>query len=238
MSSTLERLESTEKSTAQVQAQAALLAQGVSKLEASVAQQESNTMQYLQFVMQKVMAMEQSLTSLAKMSYALTDELVASATVSNKSIMTRIRRQDEEGERKRVADLVTANTLKVEESVGEASTLAYSQDFFRAEVKTTSEAGEETVTPSSTETIAEFRILELASQNLSADIKAKFLGKKAGETVELPNGNNKSLFTILAVYGLVTGEKQGEEPQVQAAQAALAAETAPATETQPAVAQQ
>jgi hypothetical protein len=104
-------------------------------------------MQYLQFTLQKQMAMEQSLTSLAKMSYALTDELVGNGTVTNQGIMTRIRRQDEEGEQKRVADMVAAGTVVPQETAEGSSMVAFTQDFVRSASKKSNEDGTETEVP-------------------------------------------------------------------------------------------
>jgi len=188
-------MEDTEKTVARLQAQIAMLGQENAKLKETVQQQGNNTMQYFQFVVQKLMAVEQAHESLRKLSHSLTDELIGLGTVTNHAIMTRIRRHEEGEEKGRIAGLVTSNTLKAQETVDGGSTIAYSQNIVKGE---------------SVSVVAEYRVLELGSEKVPEDIRAVFVGKKVGDTVELPAGEDKCVITILEVFSLVTGEKPGE----------------------------
>ena len=221
MSTTLERIEDSEKTVASLLAQVALLNQELSSLKTSVEQQNNNTMQYFQFILQSLQKTEQTrdtLDSLSKMFNALVNELVDTKTVNGPSVMTRVRIREEEKERARVADLVKGGTLVEYETTGPVSVIAFSHNLTRGADVTV---------------VAEFGLMELSSKEMPDNIRALFVGKKVGDVVEVEepsSSETKSLFKILAIYGIATGQRQGEVSRAEAPAVAEApAETAPDT---------
>ena len=214
MSTTLERLENAEKTVAQLQASVAMLQGEAAKLNNALNQQGNNTMQYLQFILQKISPVEQSLMALSKVSDALVNELVRKSLVSNEDLETQMRLQNENEDKKRIKTLLEAGSVKSQEAADDSSLVVFAQE--------TEDAGKK-------KTVGEYRIIELGAKDVPQDIRDVFAGKKAGEQFNLPieGSDMKNTITVLEVYGLTLGAKEGEAPAQEAA-----AEAAPAQEAQ------
>jgi hypothetical protein len=216
MGSTLERLEDNEKAVnaqgsalVEQMAQVARLEQDLNALRGGIqvamenlskdiGKQHQNTVQFLQFLMQKQTGLERNLTTVSKMLTALVSELTEKALVSDASLLGRVRRLDEENERSRVEQMLAAGTIKEIESVEPSSLITVKQD--------------EVLADGTAQAISEFQVLEVGAEGFPEGIRNALLGKKKGESAEVEFQGGKIKVTMISVYGMVTGERQGEAP--------------------------
>ena len=219
-------------------------------------QKNSESFNYIQMLIQRSMALEQTVTSLAKTLTAITEELElqlnrqsrTNLTSDGSGIMTevttaaydfgstvllRIRQREENSERQRIEQMLSLKVITDSDVIGESSIVILSQTYTKL-------SGE-------TETVADYRVIEVPSQLTDAAVKQLFLGKKVGETIADVSKNEKGesegtlSSTVLKIYDLVPQvTKEGEALAATEAQPeAVATEAAPAqaATTQPEAAQ-
>jgi len=178
-----------------------------------------SNMDFSQLTVNRALAIEQSLTSLAKTTAALVAELADTKVINQSAIMTRIRKIDEENERIRTKEMLKADSIKAADAVTATSYVIASQD----------------VTPDGKEKelIREYMALELTSQELPKEIKDILIGKKVGETAEIhdPQGKETLHFKVLEIYELVTRKSPGSPQAPGPVKTAPPAPVAPSSAT-------
>lgn len=202
---TLERLEKIEqevKAIATVIGSMSGLHQNkevITKIEQSVNSQMQQIHNFNQILVQRQMSLEQTLTSLAKTISCTVDELERNNLISGQAVMARIRKMDENSERKRMEQMVQLQVIKEANVVTPESIVVVSQKV--------SNGTEE-------EVVSEYRVLELPSQLTSQEIKDALVGKQVGETLESKDGNDTLYTTIEKVFELnQSGNLTGEETE-------------------------
>jgi hypothetical protein len=162
-------------------------------------QKNREVFNYLQMLIQRHMSLEQTTTSLAKTLTAVSEELESRLGTEGKSgfglaVLTRIRRREEAAERDRVSQMIALKAIEPTDSVGDSSVFILSQVY-------TSVSGE-------SEIVAEYRVIEVPSQLTDPTVKALFVGKKVGDTIEDQSKNDQGevqgtlVSTILSIYNL------------------------------------
>lgn len=138
-------------------------------------------------VVQRIMAIEQTIASLGKMLTATLSELADNHELNYNNVSARVRKYDESQEQERVRQLVQFGSIQAVEEVSDKSLIVVSQKF------NAKETGEET-------TVAEYRVYEVNSPLNSKEEVSKYVGKRSGDsvTVELEDGTLTT--TILEVY--------------------------------------
>lgn len=146
----------------------------------------------------RLMTIEQSLVSFSKTFAGLCSELIENHNLDNSAVMRRVRAMDEEEAKNEIKMRVKFNAIKPCDAISDLSTVVIASKVFDPS--------------SNTETVeSEYHPIDLPSNVLPEEDKAKFLGKKVGDIVELDAGDGKILkLTILESYDLITGEREGE----------------------------
>jgi hypothetical protein len=165
--------------------------------------------QAFEMLAKKELELEQGLTSIAKTLAGLVSALSDKKVVADEEIISRIRRMDEEEERKRLGFLKSSNIIRKSESVQTDSLVVISQALM--------------TTDGSIKNISDFRIIEMPLYNNKANDKVflALIGKKVKESFQLPgnNSNETVLVTVQEIYELVpqggqpAPESTGSEPQ-------------------------
>lgn len=159
-----------------------------------------NNMDFTQLGINRGLALEQSLTSLAKTLTAAISELVETKVLKDDAVMTRIRKMDETNERNRIKLMLDAKTIAPVDAVTATSLVVTLQDA-------AADGGDKKL-------VSEYSVLELTNQELPQEIKTLLLGKKVGENAEIKDekGNKETIyFKILEVYELVPRKSEGEK---------------------------
>ena len=190
MSSTLQKLDDLEVKVTSLTGSAELAASKFGGIE-----------NYLQMLAQRTMAAEEAVTSLGKVMSALVSELNDAKLVNQKAILTRIRLADEAGEKERIKYMEQVNAIKESSEATSNSILIVSQTV-------TSKDG-------LTETVSDYRTIELSAPQNGDEIAKEFVGKKVGDVVEYKGeAEGGTLYTkIDKIYEFVQVSKEGEPAQ-------------------------
>jgi len=154
--------------------------------------------QSFSFLAQRLMSMEQTIASVAKTMAALITELEEAKVITDKGVMSKIRKMDDEASQGRVTELVKANIIKSTETVDATSLVVVTQHILELN--------------GNLEEISGYRIVEMPGQNTPEEVRQDFLGKKIGDKVEMPSGSTDRtvIVTVKEIYNVVEGERQGE----------------------------
>lgn len=157
------------------------------RLEQAINSQLQQVHTFNQLVAQRQMALEQTVTSLAKTLSCTVDELESTGSITGEAVMTRLRVLDESSEKNRIDQMVKLNLIKESLLTTDESIIVISQKLL--------ENGTE-------KTIADFRVIEMPSNLTPQDVKTMFLGKTVGDSVEESFDNQTLVSTIQKVYTL------------------------------------
>lgn len=169
-------------------------------------QNSAQAQQGLEYVIQKAMAVEQSYASIAKTITALVAELVEEKVVDDHKILDRIRKMDEKAEKDRIQAMLEQKVIKPAEEVGDMSLVAIKQVI----IETSEEKGKREVP------VGDYRLIEVGAPYTPEATREKLKGLKTGCTVEVNKEEKDGVTsvlnaTVLEIYNLVEGERQGEE---------------------------
>lgn len=165
--------------------------------------------QYSQDMLRRQMALEQSLTSLAKTITALSEEL--SSRLPNgddfgTAVVARIRKMDERAEQARVQHLLQLKVIEEAQESGGESLVVVSQEYIPAQ--------------GAAEVVGDYIVLEMPSDGLSKEIKDMFKGKRVGDVVSdqqrdaSGNAVGEIRSTVKQIFNLSKlAESQGEASQ-------------------------
>lgn len=148
-------------------------------------------------VVNRIMSIEQSFAAMAKTLNAVIQELEANNAINSSNVMNRIRLMDEKAEQDRVQTMLGAGAIEETEVINENSMLVVSQTLQRE--------------GQMLETISDYRVYELNSPLNSKETIDAFLGKTAGNVVEITINEGTIFTTILKVYDYKKMEAQNIE---------------------------
>jgi hypothetical protein len=171
----------------------------LTKMEDSINGQMQQIHNFNQIIVQRQMSLEQTLTSLAKTLSCTVDELESNSVISGQSVMTRIRKMDENSEKRRIEQMIQLQVIKESNTVTPESIVVVSQKV--------SDGSKE-------EVVSEYRVLELPSHLTPQEVKEALVGKSTGDVLESKD-NSETLFTkIEKVFELSqSGSLNGEETE-------------------------
>ena len=181
MSSTLERIQQLEES--------------LSKVVAKITSPDPMT----QMLSNKVLGIEQSVTSMGKTLSAVAEELTETGVMNGTSVMARLRRAEDESSRNNVKGLLSEKVIETAEEVDGASLVAVEQKIINTST------GDVTI-------LAEYNLISMNSPATDPAWKTSLIGKKAGETVKgLADGSEEEILTIKEIYKISEKEVEGED---------------------------
>lgn len=183
---TLDKILNIEAKTNSNEKSVAMLEGALRDIVAETGRALNAVVQKQDLVVNKIMAIEQSLASLAKTVTAMAMELEESGHLSSDKVYERMRLFDENEEKTRVSKMIGAGAIKKVDLVGENSILVVSQ-----KVKLPDE---------SIKNIADYRVYELTSPFNDKKTIELFVGKVTGDVVEITSENGLLSTTILEVY--------------------------------------
>jgi hypothetical protein len=173
----------------------------------------TNNTNFAQLGINRTLAVEQSLASLAKMAAALVAELSETKTLNNDNVVTRIRKIDEENEKERVQKMLESKTIAPAETASQTSLVVISEDV------TTEEKGRVLV--------REYSACELTNADFPNEIRQALVGKKVGDVFDLKDEKHKETlhFKVLEVYELVPRKIAAPAPTPTPAPSAAGTQT-------------
>lgn len=137
-------------------------------------------------VVNRIMSIEQSFAAIAKTLNAVVMELEETGKLNSSNVIKKIRTMDENAEKARVQAMIEAGAVVKVDLVGENSMLAVSQVLKK--------------TDGTTEAIADYRVYELNSPLNEKQTIEMFVGKAAGDIVEITNDQGTLYTSILEIY--------------------------------------
>lgn len=158
-------------------------------------------------VITRQMALEQSLASLSKTCAAMVAELSETKTLDQNAVMVRMRKSDEDMDKKRVERMIEQKVLAEGTAITKESLIVVSQIF--------------TAKDGTVDVVADFRSIDMSSPEIDDETRENYIGKVTSDEVELNLEDGVLKTTILQVYSYVQvyAESKGEDaPKDEAAQ--------------------
>lgn len=181
----------------------------------------TNNMSFAQLGVNRTLAVEQSLASLAKMSQALVTELSETKVINNEKVMERIRKIDETNERSRVEEMKKAGAIASATKIT-ATSLVVVTEHVKVD-------GEEK------KLAREYSACELTNNEIPNEIRQALTDKQVGDEVEIKDDKHKETlyFKVLEIYEMVPRKSPGQDPNAPqgAKTAAPAAPTSAGSQT-------
>lgn len=158
-------------------------------------------------VITRQMALEQSLASLSKTCAAMVAEMVDTKVLDQGNVMTRIRRSEEDADKERISKMIEQKVLKEAESAKADSMLIVAQKFTSNK-------------DNSVDVVSEYRSSDLSSPEIDEETRKNYVGKRAGDVVELNLEDGVLKTTIVQVYDYVQvyADSKGEDAAQDEAQ--------------------
>lgn len=158
----------------------------------------TNHEEFMQALVNKNLAVEQSLAAIGKTLNGAVQELVALKLIDGNNVMTRVRHYDEEQERERIKTLVQLKMLTPSEAIDKDSTVVVEQVHVAQD--------------GMTKTLAEYRVVEMSNPLNGEDTQKKFAGKKVGNVIESALEGGTLRTKVIEVYAsqTVTGSENTE----------------------------
>lgn len=174
--------------------------QGVRNLIDVINKRTGDLAQVDNVIVTRQMALEQSLASLSKTCAALVAEMVETKVLNQDNVMVRIRKSDEDSDKKRIEKMVEQKVLVVSDEVKEDSMLIVAQTF------TPKDGGPVDV-------VSEYRSSDLSSPEIAEETRKNYVGKRSGDVVELNLEEGVLKTTVLQIYDYVQvyAESKGED---------------------------
>lgn len=139
-------------------------------------------------IMEQIMALEQTVLSIGKITTAITQTLIQKKLTSDAEIMANLRLNEDQIEESRLQELVKVGMLKLAPLSAEDSILVVRQESLKDEVK---------------QLVSNFRTVELRGMKSDDPLRAEFLGKTSGDVIVTSKDGETFMFTIKSIYELV-----------------------------------
>lgn len=179
MATALERIETLEK---QLQEQTARLA---------------GAQQFAERALSMAMNTETATGVLGKTLTASILLLKEKGVLSDREILARMQKMDEDEDRRQIADLLSKKILTVKDTVDAGCLVTIKHILIPAQDPK----------PIS---IASYRMLELPASDMPPAIRNALIGLKVGETGKVTDQNGDNLFTLIEIYGIAEVSVAGE----------------------------
>lgn len=181
--------------------------QGVKNLIDIINKRTGDLAQVDNIIITRQMSLEQSLASLSKTCAAMVQELSETKVLNQQNVMERIRKSEEESDKARVDKMVSQKVLSAIDEVKADSLLVVAQTFVPKN-------------GDPVDVVSEYRSSDLSSPEIDEETRKTYVGKRAGDVVELNLDDGVLKTTVLQIYDYVKvyAESKGEDAPKDEAQ--------------------
>lgn len=181
--------------------------QGIRNLIDVINKRTGDLAQVDNIVITRQMSLEQSLASLSKTCAAMVQELSETKVLNQANVMERMRKSEEDADKTRIGKMIEQKVLIAAEQATAESMLVIAQSF-------TPKDG------SPVDVVSDYRSSDLSSPEISEETRQTYIGKRAGESVELNLEDGVLKTTVLQIYDYVKvyAESKGEDAPKDEAQ--------------------
>lgn len=209
--STLERIEQLEKELNAAKTQLAALQLAAETQNATAGHEDGNTRQVAELANSRSLALEVSLTELAKTVTALAAVLADSKLIDSQAVMDRIIKMNQDEDEREIKNLVERKLLIKSDQVKPHSFVVASHTIVNL------------TDPGSSKLVMEKRLLRLPTPLVSNQLRADMIGRKVGDQVQINKSDDgkvhvltvKEIFDLNEKEVVQLGEASGDEQEGQ-----------------------